>query len=187
MFGALMAAASAQVAQTRQSIVRLVIGLTLALAALVLLISALLSALFIVVAFHWGPVMAHLAVAGAALVIAIIALLYAFVRRKPAQARPLTNSPFGGSPLAAASQPGGAAGIGAAAADAAASVGAKVAGAAASQAFDAARSAGERIRSIGEALSADISGERKKPVSRKAIINATLTAVLVGVLIGRRM
>lgn len=173
MFGALMAAASARIAETRQSIVRLVIGVTLAIAALVMLISALLSALFLAIAFHWGPVVAHLAVAGAALVIVIIALLYAFARRTPKRVAP---------------QPAlGVANLGAAAAEVATGVGAKVAGAAASQAFDAARSAGERIRSIGEALSADIAGDRKKPVARKTIINATLTAVIVGLLIGRRM
>ncbi|GHE47705.1 hypothetical protein GCM10019059_03040 [Camelimonas fluminis] len=172
MFGALMAAASARIAETRQSIVRLVIGVTIAVAASIMLISALLSALFLAVAFYWGPVAGHLAVAGAALLIAVIALIYAFARprRKPA-------------PLPAVN----AASLGSAAVDAATDIGAKAAGAAAAQAFDAARSAGERIRSIGEALSADIAGERKQPVARKTIINATLAAVLVGLLIGRKM
>ncbi len=172
MFGALMAAASARIAETRQSIVRLAIGVTVAVAAVIMLVSALLSALFLTVALYWGPVAAHLAVAGAALLVAVIALVYAFARprRKPA-------------PLPAVN----AATLGAAAVDAAAGVGAKAAGAATTQAFEAARSAGARIRSIGEALSADLTGERKQPVSRKTIVNATLTAVLVGLLIGRRM
>lgn len=172
MFGALMAAASARIAETRQSIVRLVIGVAIAVAASIMLVSALLSALFMTVAFYWGPVAGHLTVAGVALLIAIIALIYAFARprRQPA-------------PLPAVN----AASLGAAAVDAAAGVGAKAAGSAATQAFDAARSAGERIRSIGEALSADIAGERKQPVARKTIINAALTAVLVGLLIGRKL
>ena len=172
MFGALMAAASARIAETRQSIVRLVIGVAIAVAASIMLVSALLSALFMTVAFYWGPVAGHLTVAGVALLIAIIALIYAFARprRQPA-------------PLPAVN----AASLGTAAVDAAAGVGAKAAGSAATQAFDAARSAGERIRSIGEALSADIAGERKQPVARKTIINAALTAVLVGLLIGRKL
>lgn len=172
MFGALMAAASARIAETRQSIVRLVIGVAIAVAASIMLVSALLSALFMTVAFYWGPVAGHLTVAGVALLIAIIALIYAFARprRQPA-------------PLPAVN----AASLGAAAVDAAAGAGVKAAGSAATQAFDAARSAGERIRSIGEALSADIAGERKQPVARKTIINAALTAVLVGLLIGRKL
>lgn len=172
MFGALMAAASARITETRQSIVRLTIGVTVAIAAIIMLVSALLSALFMAVVMHWGPVWAHLTVAGAALLIAGIALAYAFVRpRRRVATLPAVNP----------------ATLGAAAMGAATDVGSKVAGAAAGQAFDAARSAGERIRSIGEKLSADLTGERKTPVSRKAIINATLAATLIGVIIGRRM
>lgn len=173
MFNALMAVASARIAETRQSLVRLVIGVVLALAAIIMLISALLSALFLVVAFHYGPVAAHLAVAGVALVIAIGGLLYAFARSKP---KVVAVQPA----LSPTS-------LGAAAVEAATEIGVKAAGSAATQAYDAARSAGERIRSVGASLASDLTGERKTPVSRKTMINATLTAVLLGLVIGRRM
>lgn len=178
MFSALMAVASAKIAETRQGILRLVIGLVLALAAIIMLMSALLSAMFLFVSFHYGPVAGYLSVAGVALVIAIIALVYAFAApRNPSRAR-----------AAAAVQPVlNSTTLGAAAVEAATGMGVKAAGSAATQAYDTARLAGERIRSIGAAVAANVTGERKTPVSRKVIINATLTAVLVGLIIGRRM
>ena len=179
MFSALMAAANARIAETRQSLTRLVIGVVLAVAALILLLSALLSALFLVVTFHYGPIAGHLSVAGAALLVAIVALLYAF--RKP---RPTPAATVQGLTAAAASD---AQSLRTAAVSAATGAGVQVAGAAAGQAFEAARAAGERIRSIGASIAEEVTGERKQPVARKTMINATLAAVIVGVLLGRRM
>ncbi|MFC0283825.1 hypothetical protein ACFFJB_09455 [Camelimonas abortus] len=175
MINALLSAASAHAAGVRRSVIRLAIGLGLAVAALITVMVALLRALFIVVTWLHGPVTGYLAVAGAALLVAVIGFAIAFWRPRPAA---------GPAPLAAPAAPGG---LGAGVVNAAAEAGVRAAGAAAGQAFDAARAAGERIRAIGENLAEDLTGERKKPVSRSALVNAALAATLLGVLLGRRM
>jgi hypothetical protein len=83
------AAASDEMASMKRRMLRMVIGVLLAVAALVVVLVAGLRALFIWATEMWGPLGGNLAVAGGALVVAIIAVIVAAMgrRRKHAVAR----------------------------------------------------------------------------------------------------
>jgi hypothetical protein len=82
MFRAIREAVSDEMSALKTRVMRLVLGIVLAGAALIVLLVAAARALFIWVALQYGPLMGHLAVAGAALVIALIGLVIAMPGRR---------------------------------------------------------------------------------------------------------
>ncbi|WP_188609096.1 hypothetical protein [Chelatococcus reniformis] len=80
MLGSLLAAAAGELAALRRRAIRTVAGVAIALAGAVILLVALLNALFLLVAHQWeqGPLIGHLAVAGVGLLVVVIALAVAF-------------------------------------------------------------------------------------------------------------
>jgi hypothetical protein len=82
MLASLYAAASDEMASMKRRMLRLLIGALLAVAALIVVLVAALRALFIWATEMWGPMYGNLAVAGGALVVAIIAVVIAAMGRR---------------------------------------------------------------------------------------------------------
>lgn len=82
MLATLYAAASDGMASMKRRMLRLVIGALLAVVALVVMLVASLRALFIWATDMWGPLAGNLAVAGGALLVAIVAVVVAAMGRR---------------------------------------------------------------------------------------------------------
>lgn len=161
MFGPLLAALSAEVTDTRDRLARLLIGLVIGLAALVMVLVALVNALFLVVALYHGPLVGYLAVAGVALIVAVGAFFYAFnqPRKVSLQERAAAVS----SQMSAA-----------------------VADEAQARALDAAKAVGESVRAAGETVADAVGSATATLKTRKGLFNATVGALVAGILLGRR-
>ena len=85
MFGALYAAAADEVASLKRRILRLAAGAVLGTAASVVVLVLALRALLIWLSELYGPVAANLIVAGAALVVAVVAFAIAAIGRSRKQ------------------------------------------------------------------------------------------------------
>lgn len=82
MFGQIFSAAADEAASLRTMLVRLIAGIVVGAAAAVAVLIGLWRALFVWVDWHYGPLAGHLAVAGAAFVVAILAFSVAMMRRR---------------------------------------------------------------------------------------------------------